>query len=150
LIYGLSLDKDGHMTGSNVHLSFDKYMQDQIFTIDAGQEGKDKFSMLTMQDRGNYSIKDSLDACNRISRLPEDQRASEWEKFAAAHPGDHTRVALGRARDGGSVLRLKDAEGRDRIVLCVAPDGAPKLQMLGADGKVLSELPQATTSACHP
>jgi hypothetical protein len=52
LIYGLSLDKDGHMTGSNVHLSFDKYMQDQIFTIDAGQEGKDKFSMLTMQDRG--------------------------------------------------------------------------------------------------
>jgi len=53
------------------------------------------------------------------------------------------RVVLGRSSAGASVLRLKDAEGRDRIVMRVAPDGTPKLQLLDADGKVLSELPPA-------
>jgi hypothetical protein len=150
LIYGLSQDTDGRITGSNVHLSFDKYMQDQIFTIDAGQEGKSNYSTLTMQDRGDYSIEEAIEANNRISKLPEDQHAAEWKKFAATHPGDHTRVVLGRARDGSSVLRLKDTEGRDRIVLLVEPGGSPKLQMLSPDGKVLSELPQAATTANHP
>lgn len=150
LIYGVSKDKEGRVTSSNVHLSFDKYMQDQIFTIDAGQEGKSGYSTLTMQDRGDYSIVDALEASNRIAKLPEEQRAAEWKKFAATHPGDHTRVVLGRATDGGSVLRLKDMEGRDRIVLRVAPDGTPKLQLLDADGKVVGELPQATASPRHP
>ncbi len=143
LVYGLSVDKAGRVTGSNVHLSFDKYMQDQIFTVDAGQEGKSTYSTLTMQDRGDYSIQEALEASARISKLPEDQRAAEWKKFAATHPGDHTRVVLGRASDGGSVLRLKDMEGRDRIVLRVAPDGTPALQMLDAEGKVVGEMPQA-------
>ena len=142
LIYGLSWDKAGRVTGSNVHLSFDKYMQDQIFTVDAGQEGKRTYSTLTMQDRGDYSIQEALEASARISKLPEDQRAAEWKKFAATHPGDHTRVVLGRASDGGSVLRLKDMEGRDRIVLRVEPDGTPTLQMLDAEGKIIGEMPQ--------
>ncbi|HZS25734.1 MAG TPA: hypothetical protein VFB76_00780 [Candidatus Angelobacter sp.] len=50
---------------------------------------------------------------------------------------------LGRVPDGSAVLRLKDKEEHDRIVLRVAPDGTPKLQMLDANGKVLSELPPA-------
>jgi hypothetical protein len=116
-------------------------MQDQIFTIDAGRDSDGKYSALTMQDRGDYSIMDAIDANSRISKLPEDQRATEWNKFAASHAGDHRRVVLGRAPDGGSVLRLKDTEGRDRIVLRVAPDGAPKIQLLDAEGKVTSEIP---------
>ena len=47
--------------------------------------------------------------------------------------------------------RLKDTDGRDRIVLRVALDGTPKLQLLEADGKVVSELPQnASNSTTHP
>lgn len=141
LIYGLSKDKEGRVTGSNVHLSFDKYMQDQIFTIDAGQSGKDKYSKLTFQDRGDYPITDAVEANERISKLPEEQREEEWKKFFATHPGDQTRIVLGRVRDGSSELRLKDMEGRDRIVLRVAPDGTPELQMLDAKGKVLSKMP---------
>lgn len=142
LIYGLDKDAGGRVIGSNVHLSFDKYMQDQMFTVDAGQDGPHTYSTLTMQDRGDYSILDALDASNRITRLPEAQRAAEWKKFIAAHPGDHTRVILGRAPDGSSVLRLKDAQGRDRIVLRVTPDGTPLIEALDADGKVLSSLPK--------
>jgi hypothetical protein len=104
-----------------------------------------------MQDRGDYSILEAIEANHRISKLPEEQREAEWAKFKAAHPGDRTRVVLGRAADGASVLRLKDKEGHDRIVIRVAPDGTPKLQMLDADGGVVDELPPAAqTSPSHP
>lgn len=142
LIYGLDRGADGKVIGSNVHLSFDKYMQDQIFTVDAGRDGDKDHSELTMQDRGDYPITDAIEADHRISRLPESERAAEWEKFRAAHPGDHKRVLLGRAEDGSSRLALKDAEGRDRIVMRVTADGSATVQILGADGKVVDEMPR--------
>jgi hypothetical protein len=151
LSYGISKDATGHVTGSDGHLSFDQYMQDQIFTIDAGREGDKKYSLLRMDDRGDYPITEALEALARISKLPENQREPELKKFLETHPGDHPRVILGRARDGGSILQLKDTEGRDRLILRVAPDGTPKLQFLDAAGKVVSELPQnAASSAPHP
>jgi hypothetical protein len=151
LSYGIEKDQSGKFAGSDGHLSFDQYMQDQIFTIDAGREGDKKFSLLRMDDRGDYPITDALEALTRISKLPENQQAAELKKFVETHPGDHPRVILGRARDGGSVLQLKDTEGRDRLVLRVAPDGSPKLQFLDATGKVVSALPQnGASSAPHP
>jgi hypothetical protein len=151
LSYGISKDQSGKVTGSEGHLSFDQYMQDQIFTIDAGREGDKKYSLLRMDDRGDYPITESLEAITRISKLPESQREAELKKFLDTHPGDHPRVILGRARDGGSILQLKDTEGRDRLILRVAPDGTPKLQFLDAAGKIVSELPQNTaSSAPHP
>jgi len=151
LSYGISKDASGKVVGSDGHLSFDQYMQDQIFTIDAGRDGDKKFSLLRMDDRGDYPITDALEALTRIRKLPADQQPSELKKFLETHPGDHPRVVLGRARDGGSVLQLKDPQGRDRIVLRVAPDGTPKLQFLDATGKVISELPQsAAPSPTHP
>lgn len=150
LSYGMERDKDGRVARSDGHLSFDQYMQDQVFTIDAGREGDKKFSLLRMDDRGDYPITDALDAVTHIRKLPADQQSPEWKKFFAAHPGDHPRVILGRARDGSSVLQLKDPQGHDRLVLRVAADGAPKLQFLDANGKVISEFPQTGASANHP
>lgn len=151
LAYGISKDQNAKVTGSEGHLSFDQYMQDQIFTIDAGRDGDKKYSLLRMDDRGDYPITEALEALARIRKLPADQQSAELKKFQDTHPGDNPRVILGRARDGGSVLQLKDTEGRDRLVLRVAPDGSPKLQFLDATGKVVSELPQNTASSPpHP
>ena len=141
LSYGIEKDKTGRVTGSNGHLSFDQYMQDQIFTIDAGRDGDKKYSLLRMDDRGDYPITEALEALNRISKLPETQREPELKKFLQTHPGDHPRIILGRMPDGASVLQLKDTEGRDRILLRVAPDGTPKLQFLDSAGKVIAEFP---------
>jgi hypothetical protein len=41
-----------------------------------------------------------------------------------------------------SALKLKDSDGRDRIVLQVAPDGSPMIRFLDASGKVISQLPE--------
>jgi hypothetical protein len=151
LIYGISKDANGNVTDNNVHLSFDQYMQDQIFTVDAGREGGKQYSLVTMGERGNYLILEALEANERISKLPEEQQKSEWKKFRAMHPGDSPRVVVGRDTDGSSILKLKDAVGHDRIALRVAPDGTAKLQFLDAQGNVTSELPGSPgSSPSHP
>ena len=143
LAYGLMRGPAGNLTENFVHLSFDQYMQDQIFTIDAGRNGNQKYSELTMQDRGNYSILEAIDAEKKISKLPADEQPAAWQQFKSAHPGDEKRVVLGRAPDGSSLLSLKDAEGRDRILLRVGPDGTPRIQVLDAKGTIVDELPRS-------
>src|SRR5258707_15347233 len=55
LIWGASQLPDGTIQ-NHVHLSFDQYEENQVFAIDAGQDGKDKFSRITMVDQGTYAI----------------------------------------------------------------------------------------------
>ena len=148
LIFGGRKDKDGHVY-SNGHLSFDRYMQDQVFSIDAGEDGGKHYSAISMSDRGDYPITEALEAAQRIKQLPEAQRAAEWKKFSETHPGDHTRIAFGRAPDSSAVLRMKDTEGHDRIVLRVGPDGTPVLQFLDAKGNILSQLPEPGAAVNH-
>ena len=141
LIFGGVKDTNGKVS-SNGHLSFDQYMQDQTFSIDAGEDSGKRWSAITISDRGDYPITEALEAAQRIRGLPEDQRAAEWKKFAATHPGDHTRIAFGRATDKSAVLRLKDLEGHDRLVIQVAADGSPIIKFLDGEGKVISQLPK--------
>ena len=141
LTWGGSKDKNGKITADG-HLSFDQYMQDQIFAIDAGREGDSKWSAMTFSDRGDYSIMEGFEAAKKIRALPESERKAAWAKFSQTHPGDHNRVIIGRAPDNSSVLRLKDPDGHDRIVLKVDAKGEPTVQILDAQGKVVSQMPQ--------
>jgi hypothetical protein len=49
-------------------------------------------------------------------------------------------MVLGRNTDNSVALALSDAQGHQRIVMKVAPDGTPSLQMLDSAGKVTGEL----------
>jgi len=133
-------DKNGEIQ-NNGHLSFDQYMQDQVFSLDARQDGGKHYSMMNFTDRGDYSIMDAFEAKKRIDALLADQRQAEWKKFMETHPGDAHRIVLGRARDESAVLKMKDKQGRDRLVIKVAADGSPTIQFLDEAGKVLSQLP---------
>jgi hypothetical protein len=143
---GLTFDgrkgKNGEIQ-NNGHLSFDQYMQDQVFSIDAGQEGGKHYSLMNFTDRGDYSIMDAFDAKKRIDALPADQQGSEWKKFRETHPGDAHRIVLGRARDESAVLKMKDKKARDRLVMQVGADGSAVIQFLDESGKVVNQLPSA-------
>lgn len=140
LIFGGEM-KDGK--GSSFgHLSFDAYEQDQIFTIDAGKTGDQSASALSMIDRPEYPISELVALTDRIKDLPEDQKKAEIAKFTKDHPMPHKRLSLGRAEDKSVGLRLKDVDGKDRIVIQVAADGSPVLQFLSQDGKVVAQLPE--------
>jgi hypothetical protein len=143
LIFGGMKDENGKVENWG-HLSFDQYEQDQVFSIDAGDENGHRRSGIAIWDRGDYPIKDILEASLRIQKLPEAQQESEWNKFAASHPGDAQRAYLGRVGDHSVGLRLMDENGHDRIRLRVNPDGSPVMQLLDAGGKVTTQLPPPT------
>jgi len=104
-----------------------------------GQEGKEKFSRMTMADQGDFPIEEKRKANNEIDRLPPNEQDAAWEKFFATHRHDVERLALGRAPDGSVGLELRDHDGRVRIALAVQPTGEPVLQFLNENGKVVRE-----------
>jgi len=140
LIFGGSKDAKGTVS-SYGHLSFDQYEQDQVFSIDAEQENGDRTSELRMIDQPDRPITEELEAATRIAKLPKDQQEAAWKHYRATTPHSETRILLGRADDHSVALRLKDVQGRDRVVIRVQPDGNPVLQLLDAQGKVTAQLP---------
>jgi hypothetical protein len=73
LIWGASQLPDGTIENHG-HLSLDQYEENQIFAIDAGQQGKDKFSRITIADQGDFPIEEKRKANERIAQLPADQQ----------------------------------------------------------------------------
>src|SRR5437899_12282517 len=88
-------DKNGKIQ-NNGHLSFDQYMQDQVFSLDAGQEGGEHYSVINFSERGDYSVMDAFDAKTRIDAMPAEQRQVERKKSMKTHPLVAKRVVLAR------------------------------------------------------
>jgi hypothetical protein len=143
LIFGGEKGPHDAHPDSYVHLSFDQYMQDQVLALDEGQEDGQKFSHININDVGDYPITEAIAADARISRLPKAQQAAAWEAFRKAHPGDVNRIRFGRLKDKSVVVQMKDASGKTRIAMTVAPDGTPSLSFLDQNGKVVDQLPAA-------
>ncbi|MEO6806703.1 MAG: hypothetical protein ABI286_03240 [Edaphobacter sp.] len=138
LIWGASQLPDGTIENHG-HLSLDQYEENQIFAIDAGQEGKDKFSRITIADQGDYPIEEKRKANDRIEKLPADQQAAAWNEFFTTHRADVKRLVMGRSADGSVGLELRDYNGKVRIVLAVKRYGKPTFQFLDDTGKVVKE-----------
>lgn len=143
LTWGGSKAADGTIT-SGGHMSFDQYMQDQDLTIDFGQRGDKKSEAIAFIDRPDYSIEELIDLMQKTKDLPESQKKAELDKFVQTHGGPKQRAYFGRDPDRSVGLKLKDTDGRDRIVIQVAADGTPVMRFLDASGKVLSQLPASS------
>jgi hypothetical protein len=113
-----------------------------VFTVDASQEGDHRATALMMIDRPNYSIRELVDLMARTKRMSPEQQKAEVAKFSASHEPPRHRLFMGRGDDKSVALKLMDANGKDRIVIQVTPDGTPVLRFLDAEGKVISQLPQ--------
>ena len=139
LIFGGEQDKDG--TGeSHGHLSFDAYEQDQTMALES-QQGKDgRYTKLQFNDYPDYSILDEIQLMASIKDLPKAQQVSRMKAFFAERGGPTRRMLLGRNTDGSVQLAMNDLQGHPRIVMKVAKDGTPSLQMLDNKGKVTGEL----------
>jgi hypothetical protein len=133
-------DKNGKVTNTGT-LSFDQYMQDEVFTIDAYEEDGKRYSGIKVMDRPDYSIEDEFAFMQRVAKLPSQEQKIEMDKFYAQRERAHPRLKLGREGDRSVGLKLRDTEGRDRIIIMVKPDGTPTLQFLDQTGKVISQLP---------
>lgn len=139
LIWGASESPDGTIENHG-HLSFDQYEENQVLALDAGQEGKAKFSRITITDQGDYPVEEKRTAEERIGRLPSDKQDKAWDDFFSNHRRDVNRLILGRAPDGSVGLSLRDGSGNVRILLDVQSDGKSALQFLDEHGQVVSEV----------
>ena len=140
LTFGGKKDKDGQPS-SYGHLSFDEYEQDQVLTLDASQQGGRRRSALTIVDDPEFPIGDLIAVTDRVKDRSDEEKRSEIAKFMATRGKPHQRLYIGRGDDRSMAVRLKDSEGRDRIVIEVAPDGSPTIRLLDAAGKTIGEVP---------
>jgi hypothetical protein len=128
LIFGGRRNKDGTVS-SYGHLSFDRYDQDQQLSLDHVQDGSGHSTRLEFLDQPRWPLVNIL-------RLPHDQ----WAHYAASHPHSTPRLMMARSEDGSVSLGLKDKQGHTRILIKVASDGTPVIQLLDPSGKVVSQL----------
>lgn len=135
------LKNDKGEASSYGHLSFDEYEQDQVFTIDSRQQGDRRRAGLSLVDDPKWPIGELIAVTDRIRDLPQEQKQAAIAKFIESHGRPHQRLYLGKGDDRSVALRLKDVEGRDRIVIQVAADGSPTIRFLDEKGSMVAELP---------
>ncbi len=140
LIFGGRKEPGGTASGYG-HLSFDAFEQDQVFSIDASEEGGKKTSGLAVIDRPDYSIIELVELMERVKGLDPEAQKAEFEKFQAGHGASSRRLYLGRRDDQSVALQLMDPQGRERIRLRVGADGTPTITLLDASGRAVSEWP---------
>jgi hypothetical protein len=130
------------------HLSFDRYDQDQFFSIDARDDGTNVRASMKMFDQPNWPIQDLLDLLTRIQNLPPDQQEAAKAKFFETHPvGPQRLTALSHQTfpaapdQNRNALDLFDANGTPRTRLGVNATGAPSLEFLDQVGTVTHTYP---------
>lgn len=137
LIVAGARDAEGKVS-QVLHLSFDKYLQDQTLTLQAAEENGGEVRGLTIVDRPDWPITALIEAGEGKSggALQE-----AYNTFGKTHQQPQERLFLGKQPDKTVGLNLYDSQGRSRLVLKVTKAGQPVLQFLDAEGKVVQQLP---------
>lgn len=131
LIFGGRKHANGTVSSFG-HLSFDRYDQDQTFSLDDDQDKTGQQTRIAFIDEPKWPITEVL-------KLPH----SQWQHFLKTHPRGKPRLTMERAPDGAVLLALKDKQGRTRLVLKVDSHGNPVIKLLGTNGNVIAQLPRA-------
>lgn len=128
LIFSGARDVDGRVKGVG-HLSFDQYEQDQVVNLQQEEDGRDRRAGLTISDRPDAPI--DVAAGLKLRRDPAALR-----RVVDSGAYGVSRAFFGKDAAHASVLALRDAKGRERLVLSVAADGAAQITFRDAAGRV--------------
>jgi hypothetical protein len=142
LSFGGEMGADG-VKHSSGHLSFDAYEQDQTMSLGSAQQGDKRTAALQFVDYPDYSIMELIKVMESTKGMSDEQRNARVEAFFNERGRPTPRMILDRGGNdgkGGVTLTMADAAGHPRIVMKVAADGTPSLQMLDAKGKVVGKM----------
>jgi hypothetical protein len=145
MVFGGYKSSDGLMH-SYGHLSFDEYQQDQTLALDTSQDGDTRDTAYQINDISGPTLitPEVMSAYGAVKTMPQGpERQKALAAVRAKYPMKVTgRAALEREPDQSAVLRLRDPQGRTRILLRVAQDGNPSMQFFDADGRVNHQWPE--------
>lgn len=127
-------DRNGKRS-SDEGLTFDRYEQDQVVQMAAEEEGSDRAAGLNVFDRPDRPMDFAM--LSKVAAASPDKQAALAEK---AHIGGNPRLFVGRNTDGAARVALRDSDGRKRLVMSVAANGAARIDFLDAAGKVTKSI----------
>lgn len=127
-------DEDGKVSGGG-HLSFDQYEQDQVINLEQTEEGGQRRAGLGISDRPTQAL--DFAGFARVEGMPDGSaKEAARKKLLAEGSFGAPRLYVGKA-DDDSLLAMRDAQGRKRLVLKVTAAGDASIQFLDAEGKVV-------------
>ncbi len=129
-IYGSQLDENGNVS-MGMSLTFDQYKQDQVFQLLLQQEGENRQYGISMFDRPNKHIKESMDLIKRINTETDKDVQSKLHKEYLK--GNAKRLFLGKDFDGIMKLALYNKKGKESIKLFIDDDDNPIIVINGKE-----------------
>ncbi len=142
LIQKGSITAEGKVS-SGLSLTFDRFRQDQALQLLNTDSATHQMTGILINDVPNFKVT-SMDDIKRFGeearKLPEAERRAYWEKLSDEGRLGKNRIWLGNSGEKGSMLQLKDAKGRTRMMLQVTADGKAEIQMLDEQGKVIKSI----------
>ncbi|MYN15412.1 hypothetical protein GTP81_01455 [Rugamonas sp. FT107W] len=142
LIQKGSMTADGKIS-AGLSLTFDRFRQDQTLQLLSDESDAYQATSIKINDVPSFKITSMEDMTRfgaEADKLPAADQRAYWKKLSEEGRLSENRIWLGNIRDKGSMLQLKDAKGRPRMVLKVAADGKAQIQMLDEQGKVLKSI----------
>jgi hypothetical protein len=139
---GLIFDgkRENGVASAGAGMLFDRFKQDQIVGI-TYDEGKGRYSagfhVWDRPDTPLSALMGRLDAIQAMKTNEEKEKA--YKAIADEGLAGAARVFIGRSSDESAKVVLSDKNGKPRLVLAVDAGGAPSIQMLDENGKVVSE-----------
>jgi hypothetical protein len=134
LIFG-GKSEGGHVVNFG-HLSFDQYEQDQVATLEQSEEDGRRVSGLTIDDRPDATM--DFAGLSALEQEPDSPaKTAKLEKLEQTGAFGATRLFAGKDGTGGSLVSLKDAQGRTRLKLVVTAKGEASILFLDEHGRTV-------------
>jgi hypothetical protein len=134
LIFG-GKAQGGHVVNFG-HLSFDQYEQDQVVTLEQSEEDGRRAAGLTIDDRPTEAL--DFAGLSALEQQPDSPaKTAKLTQLSNAGAFGQPRLFIGKDSSGGSLLNLKDAQGKTRLRLAVSAKGEASISFLDDHGKVV-------------
>ena len=133
---GRMRDGQPRATGS---LTFDQFKQDQTVALQYVEENGRRRAGLAVIDRPQTSLRAVVERNERLAAVSSEQERTAIQQ-EMARDRSAQRMFVGKDLDGRATLALSDAQGRPRLQLSVAADGAATIAFLDASGNVVREV----------
>ena len=133
---------NGQRTAS-ASIMFDQLKQDQTIGFRYGEANGQRSAALEIWDRSETPLSQLIEQLNQANKIADAaQREAAIRAARAAAPPAPRRVFVGKTPERAASIALSDANGKPRITLTVDATGNPRIELLDADGKVVSRLPE--------
>lgn len=135
-------EKDGKVE-HGLHLSFDRYNQDQSLALQHIEQDGMLISGLNVVDRPQYPIDDYMQLMFAAEK-GDAEATAKIKELEQQYPDIHgNRRAFYGTLNKKAMLQLNDPQGNKRIEMAVDKDGKPQLVFYAEDGSELLRLPEA-------